>query len=114
MNKQIEIRKMSMKEWTKEGENRFGTDKKKWKFKCVNCKNIQSIQDFINLGVKNPQDYVYFSCIGRFKENTKGTLSNKSKPCNYTLGGLFNFSKLQVIGTDDKPHSVFEFAEVKK
>lgn len=109
-----QIKQMSFKEWEAEGERKFGKDKKKWKFKCVNCGHIQSIQDFIDLKVEEPENYVYFTCIGRFMENCKGILGNKKSPCNYTLGGLFNLAKLEVIDEEGKKHSAFEFANEEK
>ena len=70
---------LTMKEWQSRGEELFGKDKKNWKFKCVNCGEVQSYHDFKEAGVENPENYVYFSCIGRFV---------KSRGCDWTLGGL--------------------------
>lgn len=105
------MKQMTSKEWNAEGERLFGPDKKKWKFKCVNCGHVQSIEDCQKLGVKDPQNYVYFSCIGRFIEGCKGELGNKKSPCNYTLGGLFNLAELEIIDEEGGKHSVFEFAQ---
>jgi len=103
---------MQSKEWIADGEKRFGIDKKKWKFVCPNCGNIQCCEDFIKLGVNEPQNYVFFSCIGRFIPESKGTIFTKGKkPCTYTNGGLFDLSKLKITDDDGKEHSVFEFAQ---
>lgn len=112
-NKMDELKKITRKEWFKEGEKRFGKDKKNWKFKCPNCGNIQDYHDFDKLTTINKEEIenvVYFSCIGRWIEDSKGTITNKSSPCDYTNGGLFNFAKLEV-DFKGKKISVFEFAE---
>ena len=104
-------KQIKREDWINEAVRRFGDDPKKWKFKCVNCGNVQCIDDLEKLGVKNPENYVYFSCIGRFMKNSKGEIGNKKSPCNYTLGGLFNFTKLYVVDDKGEKHSVFEFAD---
>jgi hypothetical protein len=111
------IRVISLADWIVEGEKRFGSDKKLWKFRCSHCGHIQSFGDFIELnrlGISpvNPET-AYMSCIGRFDSRLKivGTLNDKVSPCNYTLGGLFCFADTFVEGTDGKKHPVFEWAE---
>ncbi len=108
-----EPKEMNFKEWNQEGEKRFGKDKKNWKFKCPNCGNIQSYNDFKKLGRKglDIEYVVYFSCIGRWIDDCKGEIGNKISPCNYTNGGLFDLSKLKVKAKDDTMISVFEFVE---
>ncbi len=103
------IRKMTYKEWTDEGTRLFGKDKKNWKFICPNCGNIQDYHDFEKLNVKNIQDVVFFSCIGRWIDDCKGEIGNHKSPCDYTNGGLFDFSKVRVL-KDGKEISAFEFA----
>jgi hypothetical protein len=117
---------ITLKEWLAEGERLFGTDKKQWKWKCLNCGHVQTIADFIELRDKkilsddfDPGQVVYFSCIGRYdtripKEDV-GTIWDKKKksPCNYTLGGLFCFANTYVIDESGQSHPVFDFADVK-
>lgn len=109
----MEIKTITRDEWFAEGERRFGKDKKKWKFKCPNCGNIQSYEDFLKVDIAKEEiaNVFYFSCIGRWMDDCKGEIGNKKSPCNYTNGGLFNFSKLRVIDEDGNKISVFEFAE---
>lgn len=95
-------------EWKAEAEKRFGKDSKDWKFKCCNCGHEQTIRDFESAGIAEPQNKVYFSCIGRWTEG-KGTIGNKKSPCNYTIGGLLNMSTTMVIDEQGNGHSVFEF-----
>jgi hypothetical protein len=104
---------VNQKDWLAVGEKFFGTDKKKWKFKCPVCGNAQSIEDFEKLGMsaKEAADYVYFSCIGRWSKGKIGTMMKKGKPCDYTLGGLFKLGELEVIGEDGSKGQLFEFAD---
>lgn len=103
------MRTISLKEWKAEAVKLFGPDIKTWKFKCSNCGHIQTLQDFIDAGIKNPENLFFFSCIGRWTDG-KGEIGNKKSPCNYTLGGLFVFCETEVISDDGKKVPVFEFA----
>lgn len=96
---------MTLKEWKAKGTELFGTDDfREWMFVCPACGNIQSYKDFFGL-TDDPQDYMAFSCIGRFKENIG---------CDWTLGGLFQLHTTEVIDEEGKAHPVFEFATGKK
>ena len=77
-------------EWRQQGLELFGPEKKKWRFKCVRCGHIQTPQDFIDIN-QDPNGLVFFSCIGRFK---------KGVGCDWTLGGLFQLHKKEVIAED--------------
>jgi hypothetical protein len=91
---------MSLDEWIAEGTRRFGEDKSQWKFKCAHCGHIQRAQDFKEIEM-DPSGYVYFSCIGRWKQDVG---------CDWTLGGLFQIHTLEVL-QDGKVTPVFEFAD---
>jgi len=104
------VNKISIDQWKKEGEQLFGKDIKKWKFVCSHCGHVQSLQDFIDQGINNPQNCFFMSCIGRWIEGCKGELGNKIEPCNYTLGGLFRFHKTEVENEEGRFIPVFEFA----
>lgn len=62
---------------------------------CPKCKTLQSISDLIIAGAgKNVEEagkHFGFACIGRF-DNKKG--------CDWSLGGLFQIHKLEVIYPD--------------
>ncbi len=109
MKKQREVRKITESEWLEEGKELFGEDMKQWRFKCSNCGHIQTVQDFIDLGVKEPENYVFFSCIGRFMPDCEGTVWNDKSPCDYTLGGLIPIVSTVVIRDNGKEVRVFEF-----
>jgi hypothetical protein len=88
-------------DWIAELKNRFGTDAKKWAFKCPSCGNVQSGEDFINAEVENPQGKVYFNCIGRHVIR---------KGCDWTLGGLLKIHTQSVV-KDGHITPVFEMAD---
>lgn len=106
-NKPIE--KITYEDWLKKGEMLFGKDKTKWKFVCCNCGHIQSMEDFEKAVIESPNTKVYFSCIGRWVGG-KGEFGSKEQPCNYTIGGLFNISKLRII-KDGEEIPAFKFYE---
>lgn len=94
---------MKIEDWKAEGARRFGKETKDWKFKCIQCGNVQSMRDFEGL-VENPDEFVFFSCLGRVK---------KGIGCDWTLGGLFQIHKLEVIDSEGRAHPTFEFAETE-
>lgn len=103
-NREPARRRRTHDEWLKEGENRFGADRREWKFKCPQCGGIQSAQDFIDAGVESPESKFYFSCIGRWVDG---------RGCDWTLGGLFQIHEAEVITNDGEICPVFEFAETE-
>lgn len=70
---------------------------------CPRCGTLQCANDLIAAGAGNDLDevekYLGFSCIGRF---------DKSKGCDWTLGGLFKLHKFEVITPDGKHHPRFK------
>lgn len=93
---------LTLAQWCEKAESMFGKDMKQWKFQCPSCKESQSLNEFIDTGVKEPETKVYFSCIGRFV---------KGRGCDWTLGGLLQIHQTEVISEEGKPVPVFEFAE---
>lgn len=98
----------SEKEWRAEGERLFGKDKNQWRFKCCNCGHEQTINDFKSAAIEEPENKVFFSCIGRWT-NGPGTIGNSKSPCNYTLGGLLMIGNVKVVDEGGQEHNVFEF-----
>jgi len=98
------MKKLTMKEFIAEGTEKFGEDRKQWKFVCPKCKTEQSAQDFFESGVEKEiiDTQIGFSCIGR---------SVKEVGCDWTLGGLFSIHELEIIDEEGDTHPMFEFAE---
>jgi hypothetical protein len=81
--------------------------------RCPMCGTIQSAVDLIRAGAGATFDdvdkYLGFSCVGRFTE--AGPWKKGEEPgrgCDWTLGGLFHFHKLEVVTPDGKQHPHFE------
>lgn len=104
--------KISYEEWEAEGEKRYGKDKKVWKFKCPNCKFVQTFNDFLKEGATKDEasGMIGFSCIGRVIKGCKGELGNKTAPCNYAGGGLFRFNPI-TITHDGQEQTYFDFED---
>jgi hypothetical protein len=103
-------------EWLTEARRLFGDDPKKWKFQCPVCGNIQTPEDFKQVGA-DPQS-VYQECIGRHMPksdrasnfaDTPAKNGNKS-PCDYAAYGLFQFGRKVIPEGGGKPTPVFPFA----
>lgn len=83
--------------------------------KCPICGTVQSAKDLIRAGAGQTFDdvekYLGFSCVGRF---TGAGAHQPGEPpgrgCNWTLGGLFQLHKLEVVTEDGKHHPRFELA----
>jgi hypothetical protein len=94
---------MTHDEWTQKGKDLFGKKPEDWKFKCVSCGTVQSIQDFIDAGLvrKDAIAAAYQECIGRHV---------KDKGCDWALYGLFKIHELEVTHNGSKI-PVLKFAE---
>jgi hypothetical protein len=83
-------------------------------FKCPMCGTIQSAHDLIRVGAGTTFDevsrYVAFSCVGRWTGAGSPRRKPDGKPCNWTLGGLFQTHKLEVVTWDGRRHPRFELA----
>ncbi len=57
-----EKRRVTLQEWHAEGREQFSDDPKDWKFTCPSCGHVQSLADFLALGMKNlmAQDFLAF------------------------------------------------------
>jgi hypothetical protein len=96
----INRRTMSHADWWIEGVRLYGDDPTKWRFRCVKCGGVQSVEECLAAGMTSGQSF--FSCIGRVKPGVG---------CDWTLGGLFHFHTLEVVDKDGIAHPVFEFAD---
>ena len=76
-------------DWLKIAEALYGTDARKWEFKCPACGNVQSHE---SVTARNPDigttlDWIYQACEGR---KTSGV------GCDWSLYGLFKIHVLDV------------------
>ena len=99
------MKQISIEEYINLFKERFGFVRKNWKVKCAKCGEVQSIQDFVDQGIKEPTNFWGFSCIGRW---------DKKRGCDWTLGGLFQIHTLEVIDAEGKAHPRFEVADNEK
>lgn len=81
-------------------------------FICPMCECIQSARDLIAAGAgenfEAVEKYLAFSCVGRFTGAGSPRKEPDGKPCNWTLGGLFQTHRLEVVTPDGKQHPRFE------
>lgn len=80
-------------------------------FRCPMCNTIQSADDLIRAGAgsnfEEVERYLGFSCVGRFTGAGSPRKKPDYSPCNWTLGGLFQMHKLEVVTDDGKKHPRF-------
>lgn len=85
---------------------------------CPMCGTIQCAADLIAAGAgatfDDVEKYLGFSCVGRWRGFSGDAFhlpeSARGKGCNWTLGGLFKFHKLEVVTQDGAHHPRFELA----
>ncbi len=81
---------------------------------CPICGTLQTGNDLIRAGAGKTFDdvekYLGFSCVGRFTGAGSPRKSPDGEPCNWTLGGLFQMHKLEVVTPDGQRHPRFEVA----
>lgn len=83
-------------------------------FKCPTCGCLQCARELIAAGAgatfEDVWKYAGFSCIGRFQGAGSPRAERDGKPCNWTLGGLFQVHRFEVITPDGAHHPLFELA----
>lgn len=86
-------------------------DRTHYAFKCPACGTVQSAEDLIGAGAGSSFDeveqYLGFSCVGRFTGAVSPRKEADGNPCNWTLGGLFKLHSLEVVTPDGKHHPHF-------
>lgn len=85
--------------------------------KCPICGTVQSLADFADAGVMadTAERQIAFSCIGRWTNSGRhqhGTPPGRG--CDWTLGGLFQLHRLEVVTPDGKHHPRFEPATAEE
>jgi hypothetical protein len=96
------MKTIDFEEWKAKGHELFGDKIEDFKFKCPNCEETQTLQEFIDNDIKDADEKFHFSCIGRWV---------KGRGCDWTLGGFLKIHKTEVITEDGQKHPVFEFDE---
>ncbi|MDT1061162.1 VVA0879 family protein [Paracoccus sp. CPCC 101403] len=81
---------------------------------CPVCGTVQSARDLIAAGAglnfEDVERYLGFSCVGRWTDAGPARKNPDGKPCNWTLGGLFQLHRLEVVDDDGSRHPRFEVA----
>jgi hypothetical protein len=79
---------------------------------CPMCGTVQSPKDLIAAGAgatfEDVEPYIGFSCVGRWTCAPSPRKEPDGQPCNWTLGGLLQLHKLEVVGPDGRHHPHFE------
>lgn len=103
---------MSLADWKKEGERRFGPDALLWHFVCPVCGHVQTPLDFKPLArLGATPSSAYSECIGRYIPGSQDAFGATGVgPCNYAGYGLFRLGPISVIDDKGLATQVFAFA----
>ena len=87
-----------------------GVDRINYALVCPNCKTVQSIRDFVDVGLtaERAERLIGFSCVGRAFSIAKRPA--KAKPgdgCDWSLGGLLKLHELEVVDDHGRPRPHF-------
>lgn len=81
---------------------------------CPMCATVQSARDLIAAGAgldfDSVERFLGFSCVGRWTDAGPPRKKVDGNPCNWTLGGLFQFHQLEVVDETGRKHPRFEVA----
>lgn len=87
-------------DWVNQLKTTYGPDPKDWAFQCPGCHHVQTMGDFIALGVDGNSAYV--ECIGRHK---------KGVGCDWAAYGFLTITKTKVV-KNAIVYDVFDIAPV--
>lgn len=78
---------------------------------CPMCGTVQSARDLIAAGAGRDfeaiERFLGFSCVGRWTDAGPPRTTPDGRPCNWTLGGLFQLHQLEVVTPDGAHHPRF-------
>ncbi len=113
-----DIRKISIEEFHAELRAQRVSGKQHLAFRCPMCGTIQSAASLIKAGAGKDfeavEKFLAFSCVGRFTDAGSPRKAPDGQPCNWTLGGLFQFHQLDVIDSNGESHPRFEVATTEE
>lgn len=96
---------LGARDWITEGARRFGGNRDHWQFVCPSCGNVQSLASVMEhnpeLDAEQVARWICSECEGRH---------TPEHGCDWTLCGLFQIHKLQVLHVTGAVYPVFEFA----
>lgn len=81
-------------------------------FKCPICSTVQSMASLVHWGAPadKVENYIGFSCEGRFSGAGPYVDGSANRGCDWTLGGLFKMHTLEVVLPDGKVQPSFALA----
>jgi len=106
------VKDILVSDWENRARSFYGADQMAWKFRCPACGHVQTVEDFRRYKDRGATpDGAYKNCIGRFMDDSEGTLMNKKSPCDYAIYGLLQLGGYNVILPDGKTVRTFPFAD---
>lgn len=110
-----EIRKIAIEQLRKEIAAQ-GVPQEHVAVVCPACGFVQSEVDFVKAGVPRGDvpTVLGFSCVGRYSDAKPPRKKPDGKPCNWTLGGLFQIHRLQVTDEKGTTFPLFELASPRQ
>jgi len=103
------MRRIEHSEWVAAGTRRYGLDPMAWRFRCPSCQHVASVLDYRAAGFT--EGGVAYSCVGRNLPVSREAFVPGAGPCDYTSGGLFNLSPIEVVFPDGTSRPAFDFAD---
>lgn len=85
-------------------------------FKCPMCSTVQSMTSLVHWGAPadKVENYIGFSCEGRFGGAGPYVEGSANRGCDWTLGGLLSLHKMEVVLPDGRVQPSFELASAEE
>ena len=66
-----EWERISLEDWMHQANKLFGWDANRWQFICPSCGHVQTLRDFLDLGMhrRQAEQLVGYSCIGSWQKH---------------------------------------------